>query len=73
MLFSTKGNISKAKAGQGSLIAVVLGGMLLATIVASGTSWYLTMRNNLGNTEDDEENELIEIIENAMEQYGNCL
>lgn len=50
MLFPTKRKISNA--GQGSLIAVVLGGMLLATIVASGTSWYLSMRNNLGNTED---------------------
>lgn len=53
MFFQNKKNIGKTnKSGQGSLIAVVLGSVLLATIVASGTSWYLSMRNNLGNTED---------------------
>lgn len=38
--------------GQGSLVAVALGGIVLSTLVASATSWYLTMRNNLGNTEE---------------------
>lgn len=53
MFFQNKENIGKTnKSGQGSLIAVVLGSVLLATIVASGTSWYLSMRNNLGDTED---------------------
>ena len=40
------------KSGQGSLVGVVIGGIVLSTLVASATSWYITMRNNIGNTED---------------------
>ncbi len=48
---------------MGSLIGVILGGVLLSTIVASGTSWYLSMRNNLGNTEDKLEAQTIAMSE----------
>lgn len=51
------------KSGQGSLIAVALGGVLLSTLVASATSWYITMRKNIGNTEDKLEAQTIAISE----------
>lgn len=39
------------KLGQGALTATVLGGIVLSTIVASATSWYLSMRNQMGDVE----------------------
>ena len=51
-LYKLRKQLKRDKSGQGSLVAVALGGIVLSTLVASATSWYLTMRNNLGNTED---------------------
>ena len=51
MIFSLH-KLKKNKSGQGSLVAIILGCVLLSTIVASSTSWYISMRNNLSNTED---------------------
>lgn len=51
-LYKLRKQIKRDKSGQGSLIGVIIGGVLLSTIVASATSWYLSMRANLGNTEE---------------------
>ena len=40
------------KSGQGSLVALVLGGVVLTTIVASATSWYLSMNKTMNGTND---------------------
>ena len=62
-LYQLKKKLKLNKQAQGSLIAIVLGGVVLSTIVASGTSWYLTMRNNLGDTEDKLEAQTIAMSE----------
>ena len=40
------------KSGQGGLVAVVLAGLVGSILVSSATSWYLSMRNGIGNLED---------------------
>ena len=40
------------KSGQGGLVAVVLAGLVGSILVSSATSWYLSMRNGMGNIED---------------------
>ena len=37
---------------MGSLVGVILGGVLLSTLVASGTSWYLSLQNSTIKTEE---------------------
>lgn len=40
------------KKGQGSLVALILGGIILSTVVSSATSWYLSMNQNMSGTND---------------------
>lgn len=62
-LFKLRDKLKKDKSGMGSLVGVILGGVLLSTLVASGTAWYISMRANLGNTEDKLEAQTIAMSE----------
>ena len=51
-LYKLRKQIKRDKSGQGGLVAVVLAGLVGSILVSSATSWYLSMRNNMGNLED---------------------
>lgn len=51
-LYKLRKQIKRDKSGQGSLVAIVLAGLVGSILVSSATSWYLSMRNNMGNLED---------------------
>ena len=48
---SIRGGKCLGKSGQGTLTATLLGAVILSTIVASGTQWYLSMKNQVGDVE----------------------
>ena len=51
-LYKLRKQIKRDKSGQGGLVAVVLAGLVGSILVSSATSWYLSMRNGMGNLED---------------------
>ena len=51
-LYQLKKKLKLNKQAQGGLVAVVLAGLVGSILVSSATSWYLSMRNNIGNVED---------------------
>jgi len=51
-LYKLRKQLKKDKSGQASMIAVVIAGVVGTILVSSITAWYLSMRANLGNTED---------------------
>lgn len=51
-LYQLKKNLKLNKQAQGSLIAIVLGGVVLSTILSSVTAWYLSMNKTMSGTND---------------------
>ena len=51
------------RSGQGSLVGVIVATVMLSMIVAAGTEWYLSMRKNIGNTEEKLEAQTIAMSE----------
>lgn len=51
-LYKLRKQIKRGKSGQGSLVAIVLAGVVGTILVSSATSWYLSMRKGVGNIED---------------------
>lgn len=50
-LYQLKKKLKSNKQAQGGLVAVVLAGLVGSILVSSATSWYLSMRQNVGNVE----------------------
>ena len=51
-LYQLKKKLKLNKQAQGSLIAIVLGGVVLSTILSSVTAWYLSMNKTMSGTKD---------------------
>ena len=56
-------NHFRNRSGQGSLVGVIVATVMLSMIVAAGTEWYLSMRKNIGNTEEKLEAQTIAMSE----------
>lgn len=56
-------NHFKSRSGQGSLVGVIVATVMLSMICAAGTEWYLSMRKNIGNTEEKLEAQTIAMSE----------
>lgn len=56
-------NHFRNRSGQGSLVSVIVATVMLGMICATGTEWYLSMRKNIGNTEEKLEAQTIAMSE----------
>lgn len=51
-LHKLRKQLKRDKSAQGGLLAVFLAGLVGSILISSATSWYLSMRNGLGNVAD---------------------